>query len=256
MLREEDIIILLYCAISDVLGDKDFKHPQGTLWLSEIVLFGTLHALKGGSFSQFYTWLWRRDLARLPERSRLGRLLATHHKTCREFLAKSELFGVMDTFGIEIIRPIREGRSAQSTAITWKGKSGHRWIIGRKICVRINGNAEITDYDDDTANVCDRNFNSMAANQDSITLADAGFKDKRGIPAALKICKRGEWNDRMSVETLFSLWDRICHAKRIFVRSVKGFKTRIAYLVTCTNLAAKLNKILGFPPCSMVQFAL
>jgi hypothetical protein len=256
MLREEDIIIMLYCAISDTLSEGDYKHPQSNLWLSEILLCGVLHALKGGSFRQFYTWLWRRDLAKLPERTRLGRLLKTHSGHCQSFLGKSGLFGVMDTFGIEIIRPIREGRSAQSAAITWKGKSGHRWIVGRKVAIRINGAAEITDYDDDTANVCDRRFNTMAANEGSITLADAGFKDKRGIPPTLKICKRGEWNDRMTVETLFSLWDRICHAKRIFVRSVNGFKTRIDYLVALTNLVAKLNTMLGFPTCSMVQYAL
>ena len=53
MLQEETIMILLYCAISDVIGDKDFKHAQGNLWLSEIVLIGALAALKGGSFRQF-----------------------------------------------------------------------------------------------------------------------------------------------------------------------------------------------------------
>jgi hypothetical protein len=256
MLREEDIIVHLYCAISDVLGDGDCKHSQGHLWLSEIVLLGVLHSLKGGSFRQFYTWLWRRNLVHLPERSRLGRLLRTHRATCDAFLGKRGFFNVMDTFGIEIIRPIREGRSAESTALAWKGKSGHRWIVGRKICVCINGDGEIVAFGQAGANISDKEFNQLANHPDSITLADAGFRSKTAIPSTLKICKRGEWNNRMSVETLFSLWDRICNAKRMCVKSLEGFKTRITYLVTLTNLTAKLNKTLGFQPCSMVQYAL
>ena len=42
MLREEDIIIMLYCAISDTLSESDYKHPQSNLWLSEILLCGVL----------------------------------------------------------------------------------------------------------------------------------------------------------------------------------------------------------------------
>ena len=72
----------------------------------------------------------------------------------------------------------------------------------------------------------------------------------------MKICKRGEWNVRMSVETLFSLWDHICNVKRMSVKTLEGFITRVTYLVTLTNLTAKLNKTLGFPPLTMVQYAL
>jgi len=256
MLQEEDIIILLYCAISDVIGEKDFKHSQGNLWLSEIVLIGALAALKGGSFRQFYTWLSRRAIFTLPERTRLSRLLKTHRAVCDHFLGTRSFFNVMDTFGIEIIRPIREGRSYESTALAWKGKSGHRWIVGRKICVCINEGGEIVAFAQAGANVSDKTFNEIANDPESITLADAGFKDKNGIPATLKICKRGEWNVRMSVETLFSLWDRVCNVKRMCVKTLEGFITRVTYLVTLTNLTQKLNKSLGFPPLTMVQYAL
>jgi len=256
MLREEDIIILLYCAISDVIGEADYKHPQGHLWLSEIVLIGALAALKGGSFRRFYTWLWRRQLCDLPDRTRLSRLLKTHRAVCDQFLGARSFFNVMDTFGIEIIRPIREGRSYESAPLGWKGNSGHRWIVGRKICVSINSDGDIVAFAQAGANVPDKTFNAIANDPDSITLADAGFKDKQGIPATLKICKRGEWNVRMSVETLFSLWDRICNVKRMCVKTLEGFITRITYLVTLTNLTQKLNKTLGFPPLTMVQYAL
>jgi hypothetical protein len=256
MLQEESIIIEIYCAISDTLGVDDFRHPLSLLYRSEILLIGVLWALKGGSFKHFYRWLSHRNLVALPERTRLQKLLKAHSKTCTEFLAPPTFFNVMDTFGIEVIRPIREGRSTQSAAVSAKGKSGHRWIIGRKICVRINEDGEIVSFDDDTANVCDQKFNHLAEDESSLTLADKGFRCAAGIPSTMKICARGQWNERMTVETLFSLWDRICNAKRFFVRSVAAFKTRIAYLVAFTNIAIRINKTQGKPTLSFAHFSL
>ena len=254
--EEEDIIIMVYCAISDKFGEKDCRHPQGGLFLSEVVLCGVLWALKGGGFVGFYRWLERRRLFKLPERSRLQKLLKLHAGSCKEFLAKPSFFNVMDTFGVEIIRPIREGRSEQSKKVSAKGKSGHRWIIGRKVCLRINDQGEVVDYDDDTANVCDQVFNAMAEDKEHITLADMGFRGKAGIPETLKISARGQWNERMIIETLFSLWERICNAKRFFVRSVKAFKARIAYLIAFTNIAISLNKQSGNNLISFAHYAL
>jgi hypothetical protein len=254
--EEEDIIIMIYCAISDRLRDKDYRHRQGGLFLSEVMLCGVLWALKGGGFVGFYRWLERRRLFKLPERSRLQKLLKTHAVNCKDFLAEPTFFNVMDTFGIEIIRPIREGRSAQSKALSAKGKSGHRWIIGRKICLRINDQGEVVAYEDDTANVCDQIFNFMAEDKEHLTLADMGFRCKAGIPENLKISARGQWNERMIIETLFSLWERICNAKRFFVRSLKAFKARISYLVAFTNIAISLNKQSNNNSISFAHFAL
>lgn len=204
MLREEDIIIGIYCAICEGLKETDWRHEQGRLWLSELVLCGVLWALKGGSFLGFYRWLSRRGLfGNLPERSRLHRLLKEHCAATDVFLAEASFFNVMDTFGIEIIHPAREGRSAQSAVVCGKGKSNHRWIVGRKVCVRINDMGRIVAYDDDTANVCDKIFNALAADDTSITLADFNFRDKNGIPPTMKICPRGSWNERMTVEDVF-----------------------------------------------------
>src|SRR5262249_7409212 len=50
---------------------------------------------------------------RLPERTRLFRLLKTHQDWTRAFLAAPTVLGVIDTYGIELIHPIREGRSPQ-----------------------------------------------------------------------------------------------------------------------------------------------
>ena len=76
----EDIITYIFCYVDDRMRDMS-KHPQAELYPSEVVTIGLLSALKGGYFSAFYRWLKRDHLAlfpRLPERTRLQRLLKTH----------------------------------------------------------------------------------------------------------------------------------------------------------------------------------
>lgn len=257
MLQDDDIILHLFCAVAETLGKEDYKHPQGKLYLSEIVLIGVLFALKGSSFRRFYKWLLKRKLfPDLPERSRLQRLLITHRKWCNQFLSNSTFFTVLDSFGIEIIHPIREGRSEQSKKVSKKGVSNHRWIVGRKLAVTINQKLQITKMSDDTDNVSDTIFDDDHALKESITLTDRGFKRKEGTPENFKICPKGKWNERMVIETSFSLWVRICNAKKSFHRSVEGFKAKIAYLVSLSNLVLGLNEKLGFTRLSMVQWAL
>jgi hypothetical protein len=48
-------------------------------------------------------------------------------------LAAPTVLGVIDTYGIELIHPMREGRSPQQ--IGRKGLSNHRWIVGGKLCL-------------------------------------------------------------------------------------------------------------------------
>jgi hypothetical protein len=115
------------------------KHPEAHLWPSEVVTLGLLHALKGVGNRPFYRWLtrdYRPLFPRLPERTRLFRLLKTHQDWTRAFLAAPTVLGVIDTYGIELIHPIREGRSPQQ--IGRKGLSNHRWIVGGKLCLMLN----------------------------------------------------------------------------------------------------------------------
>jgi hypothetical protein len=260
MLQEDDIIVYLLSAIELALGTKDKRHPLGKLYLSEIILCGVLFALKGGSFRRFHPWLVKRNILNLPERSRLCRLLIKYSKLCNVFLSSETFFNVIDSFGVEIIHPAREGRSEQSKSVSRKGKSNHRWIIGRKINVAINGDLEIVDYQDATANVCDNSFDdTYEAKKEHIYLTDKGYRKQAkygGTPANFKICTSGTWNERMWIERLFSLWTRICSMKHSFHRSVKGFKAKVSYLVALTNILFRLNESLGFHKFSFVQWAL
>ncbi len=72
----------------------------------------------------------------LPERTRLFRLLTTHQDWTQVFLAAPTVLGVIDTYGIELLHPMREGRSPQQ--IGRKGLSNHRWIVGGKLCLLLN----------------------------------------------------------------------------------------------------------------------
>src|SRR6266436_4265335 len=113
-----DFITALFCQVDDHLPAIP-KHPEAHLWPSEIVTLGLLHALKGVGNRAFYRWLtrdYRALFPRLPERTRLFRLLKTHQDWTRAFLATPTVLGVIDTYGIELIHPRREGRSPQPAA--------------------------------------------------------------------------------------------------------------------------------------------
>ena len=75
-----DFITALFYEVDEQLGAIP-KHPEAHLWPSEVVTLGLLHALKGGGNRPFYRWVtrdYRPLFPRLPERTRLFRLLKTH----------------------------------------------------------------------------------------------------------------------------------------------------------------------------------
>jgi len=82
---------------------------------------------------------------RLPERTRLFRLFATHQDWAQRFLADPTVMGIADSYGIELLHPIREGRSeaqigkkgakqvpVRAARRRGMGKSNYRWIVGGK----------------------------------------------------------------------------------------------------------------------------
>ena len=129
-------------------------HPDAHLWPSEVVTLGLLHALKGGGNRAFYRWLtrdYRPLFPQLPERTRLFRLFMTHHDWTQVFLAPPPCSAVIDTYGIELIHSMREGRSPQQ--IGRKGLSKHRWIVGGKLCLLLNQWGSVVGRACATANV-------------------------------------------------------------------------------------------------------
>ena len=112
-MRTVEFITALFYEVDEQLRAIP-KHPEAHLWPSEVVTLGLLHALKGGGNRAFSRWLtrdYRPLFPCLPERTRLFRLFATHHAWTQAFLAAPTVLGVIDTYGIELIHPVREGRS-------------------------------------------------------------------------------------------------------------------------------------------------
>ena len=74
-----------------------------------------------------------------------------------------------------------------------------------------------------------------------IILADAGFHRAKGDPANVKICRRGQWNARIIVETVFSMMSVVWHTKKMRHRVWDGFEAHLAYTVAAFNILAQWN---------------
>ena len=99
-----DFITDLFCQVDEQLSAIP-KHPEAHLWPSEVVTLGLLHALKGVGNRPFYRWLtrdYRPLFPRLPERTRLFRLLKTHQDWTRLFMAAPTVLGVIDIYGMDL----------------------------------------------------------------------------------------------------------------------------------------------------------
>jgi hypothetical protein len=257
-----DFIIALFCQVDAHLHDIP-KHPEARLWPSEVVTLGLLHARKGGGNRAFYRWLtrdYRPLFPRLPERTRLCRLFSTHQDWTQALLAAPTVLGVIDTYGIELIHPVREGRSPQQ--IGRKGLSNHRWIVGGKLCLVLNQYGWVVAWDCATANVADNTFQWLIRQFEErmILLSDTGFHAAEGDPANLKLCRRGEWNDRILVETVLSMLTLVCHFKKVMHRVWAYFQARLAFTMAAFNVLVQWYGLVpnadGFVPLSIADFNL
>ncbi len=258
----EDFITELFCQVDDRTQEL-IKHPQANLWPSEVMTIGLLHAIKGTGNRAFYRWLNQnhRDMfPGLPHRTRLFRLLRRHQDWCNSFLAKPSLLGVIDSYGIELIHPVREGRSDQQ--IGKKGKSNHRWIVGGKLCLVLNHLGLVSAWDCDTANVHDTSFQPLIQRFEDqmVILGDMGFHAREGDPSNLKLCERGEWNERMMVETVFSMLTLVWHFKKVMHRVWDYFRARLGFTMAAFNLLVQWDGLKpdenGFFHLSIAEFSL
>lgn len=234
----EEIIIAIFMNVDDTLPVIE-KHAQAKLYPSELVTIGILFALKGVGFRAFYRWL-KRDynalFAGLPERTRLQRLLETHQDWGQLLLAQPSFFTVIDSYPIELIFPVREGRSSQQ--IGKKGKDKGRWSVGVKLCWLLNDLGQVVSWDWNTLNTPDQTFNSLVEDLtgQTIVLSDLGFRDQDGLPDNLKLCPKGTWNERMVVETALSMVTTVCHLKKMTHRLADYIQARLAFVAAMFNV--------------------
>jgi hypothetical protein len=247
-LTQEEFIAELFCRVDDALTDQQ-KDPRAKLWPAELVTIGILLALRGQSQRRFYVWLisnWRSLFPHLPERTRLFRLLTKYRALAERFLSEPSLINFSDSLGIELIHPRREGRTKEQ--VGKKGVSNGRWLVGIKFCPLLNGAGRIVDWDAETANVHDGEFQRMLADYPAIgKLTDQGFHRSRkrgGDCANLLICARGKCNLRMVIETVFSSFVRVWSLKRMGERCWPGIEARLGYASAAWNVVTDWASVL------------
>jgi len=258
----EEFITALFCRVDDAMAQVP-KHSQALLYPSEVVTLALLFALKGVSERAFYRWVkrdWRRLFPHLPDRTRLFRLFQTHQAWTDRFLAAPTVLGVADTYGIELLHPWREGRSARQ--IGKKGLSNHRWIIGGKLGFVLNQYGLVTAWECATANVHDSTFRPLVARfqEEMIVLTDTAFHAQQGDPPNMKVCPRGTWNGRMVVETVLSMLTTVCHFKKMAHRVWASFRARLAFTLAAFNILVQWHGLKpdekGLIHLSIAEFSL
>ena len=238
----EDIIIHIFLEVDEQMPEIA-KHPLAKLYPSELVTIGILFALKGRGFRAFYRWL-KRDydalFAGLPERSRLQRLLGIHQDWCERLLAEPSFFTVVDAYPIELIFPIRQGRSGKQ--VGKKGRDKGRWSVGIKFCWLLNDKGQVVGWDWAGMNAHDQTFHPLIECFDgqTIVLSDLGFRAAKGVPENLKLCPKGTWNERMVVETALSMVTTVCDLKRIRHRAAAYIEARLAFATAMFNVLLQL----------------
>ena len=261
-----DFITQLFVVVDDKLttANKNHKHPKAKLYPSEVVTIALLFALKGVGSRACYRWIannYKALFPHLPERTRLFRLFNRHRPLTDMFMANPSLIGVIDTYGIELIHPRREGRSEQQ--VGKKGISNQRWIVGGKLCLLVNHLGLIVDWECATANVYDGScFQHIveSVSDQMVVFADTGFAKMDWFAPNLRICQRGQWNSRMLIETILSMLTQVCHLKKVAHRCWVYFKTRLAFTMALFNLLVQWDGLTvnddGFVPLSIAQFSL
>lgn len=258
----EDFIITLFCRVDHALGDLPVD-PLAHLYPSELVTIGILYGLKGAGGRPFYRWLerdYRPLFPRLPERTRLFRLLTQYRELSDQLMAEPTVLGVVDTFGVELVHPYREHRS--NGQIGRKGLSNHRWTVGAKLFLVLNRLGLVVSWACDSAEVHDTVFNPLIAEwaDEMVLFGDHGFHAATGDPANLHLCQKGEWGGRMVVETVLSLLTRVSQAKRMCHRNWDALAARLAYLLAAFNVLAGWHGLQpdeqGFVRISIAEFSL
>ena len=258
-----DFIIELFCRVDDRI-DGDRKHSQAKLYPSEVITLALLYALKGCGQRAFWRWLvrdYRSLFPNLPYRTRLFRLFNSHRHYVEYFLAHPSLIGVIDSYGIELLHPIREGRSPKQ--IGKKGKSNHRWIVGGKLCYLLNHLGLIVSWACDTANVYDGSaFQRLVDDvaDQMVVFSDTAFDKVNWHPTNLRLCRRGEWNVRMVIETVLSMLTYVCDFKHTRHKVWDYFETKLGFTMALFNILVQWHGFQpdenGFVPLSIAEFSL
>ena len=142
------------------------------------------------------------------------------------------------------------------------GLSNHRWMVGGTLCLLLNQWGLVVAWACATANVADNPFQWLIRQFEErmIVLSDTGFHAAEGDPSNLKLCQRGEWQDRLLVETVLSMLTLVCHFKKGMPRVWEYFQARLAFTMAAFNVLVQWHGFepyaSGFVPLSMAELSL
>jgi len=111
-------------------------------------------------------------------------------------------------------------------------------------------------------NAHDQDFNEESEKLagKTLTLTDLGFRCKEGAPTNIKLCEKGSWNERMIIETAFSMLTVVCRMKKLFHRVSDYIEAHLAYTMTMFNgllaLYHELHPDVPEPKMSIAEFSL
>jgi hypothetical protein len=93
-----------------------------------------------------------------------------------------------------------------------------------------------------------------------MVLSDTGFQAAAGDPAPLKLCPRGEWEDRRLVATVLSRLTLVGHLKKVRHRGWASLQARLAFTMAAFNVLVQWHscqpRASGFVPLSIAEFSL
>jgi hypothetical protein len=177
------------------------QDPGAKLYPSEVVTPGSLFALKGGHFRAFFGCM-KRDAAYLfgglPHRTSLGRQVPVQQAPTDWLMEQPSVLKGVDSYPIELIFPIRQGRSSQQFG--GKHKDKRLWSVGVKLWWRLNTFGQVGGWIGDPMNVPDNHFLDFFEQYDQQAILGAA-----GLPDNVKLCKTGTWNDTVRLDTSLSM---------------------------------------------------
>jgi hypothetical protein len=131
--------------------------------------------------------------------------------------------------------PIRERRSPRQ--VGRQGKDKGRWTIGVRLCWQLEVYRRVVERAWAPLNVPDKTFNGLVGclEGQALVFTERGFRDVNGLPDNLVLCEKGPYNDRMMVETAFSMVTVVCHLKKLARRVDDHIEAHLAYLAVMFN---------------------
>ena len=98
-----------------------------------------------------------------------------------------------------------------------------------------------------TAHVAENTLQGLIRQVDGrrIVLRDPAVQAAEGEPTNLQLCQRGEWEERMLVETVLSMLTLVCHCNKVMHRVWAYLQVRLAFTIAAFNVLVQWH---GFPP--------